>query len=71
MADLNQHNVAVHEIAKKVDRLTKDTNIRVRFTKQIDQFCKMVEDYGQALQPYAEQLEKAKWCGKKANHKSH
>ena len=55
--DLSQYKAAVHEIANKVDQLiTKDTTARTRFTKHIDRFCKMVEDYEQALQPYKEKL---------------
>jgi hypothetical protein len=55
-----QVKMALHEIANKVDKLIIDPTVRARFTKHIDQFCIMVEDYGQALQPYAEKLERTK-----------
>jgi hypothetical protein len=55
----NQHQATVHKIANKVDRLIMDVSIRARFTEHIDRFCKVVEDYGQALQPYAKKLERA------------
>lgn len=51
------HQAAVHEIANEIDALVMDATIRVRFTAHIDRLCKMVEDYGQALQPYADKLE--------------
>ena len=57
MTDLNQHNAAVHEIAKEVDPLVTDTNIRVRFADHIDRFCEMVEGYSQALKSYEERLQ--------------
>lgn len=60
MTDLNQHQAAVHELANKVDQFITDMNIRIRFADHIDQFCKMVEDYGQAQQPYSRKLEDAK-----------
>jgi hypothetical protein len=54
------HQAAVLDIANKVDWLVMDASIRARFTEHIDRFCKMVEDYGQALQPYEQQLKEAK-----------
>jgi len=59
MAELNQHNAAVHEFANKVDQFVMDKGVRARFITHIKRFCKMVEDYGQALQLYEKRLEKA------------
>lgn len=56
----DEHINAVHEIAVRTDRLVIDKTIRKRFTDHIARFCKMVEDYGQALQPYADKLEETK-----------
>ena len=56
---LETHQAAVHEIANKVDELVIDATIRARFTGHIDRLCKMVEDYGQALQPYVKKLREA------------
>ena len=57
MANLNQHQVAVHDIANKVDQLiTNNKNAGARFARHIARLYKMVEDYGQALQPYVEKL---------------
>jgi hypothetical protein len=56
MTDPKQHQTAVHEIANKIDHIIIDPTVRARFTKHIDKFCKMVEQYGQALQPYQEKL---------------
>lgn len=39
--------------------MTDDAAIKARFTAEIDRLCNMVEDYGEALQPYAKKLEKA------------
>jgi hypothetical protein len=57
---MTQHEGAIHEIASEVDQLIIDPTVRARFTKHIDRFCKMVEDYGQALQSYAKKLERPK-----------
>jgi len=60
MTDSVQYQADVHKIANEVDRLiTKNTTARTLFTNHIDRFCKMVEDYGQVLQPYADKLKKA------------
>ncbi len=54
---MTQHQKEVQDIANKVVHLIiKDTTVRARFTKRIDRLCKMVEKYGQALQPYQEKL---------------
>jgi hypothetical protein len=42
------------------DLLATNTNVKARFTEHIDRFCKMVEDYGQALQPCIEWDEQVK-----------
>jgi hypothetical protein len=60
MLSYETHQAAVHEIANEIDALVMDATIRARFTAHIDRLCKMVEDYGQALQGYAQQLEEAK-----------
>jgi hypothetical protein len=53
--------VEIYEITNEIHRrITENPAIKNRFTKHIDLFCTMVEDYGQALQPYADKLEKAK-----------
>lgn len=60
MANINQHEAAVHDIANKVDHLiTYNKNAGARFTRHIAKLYKMVEDYGQALQPYVEKLKRA------------
>ncbi|MGA2091847.1 MAG: hypothetical protein ABSH16_00370 [Sedimentisphaerales bacterium] len=53
------HQAAVLDIANKVDWLVMKAGIRARFIEHIDRFYKMVEDYGQALQPYTDKLKKA------------
>ena len=51
----------VHDIANIVDQLiTNNKNAGVHFTRHITKLCKMVEDYAQALQPYAEKLKRAR-----------
>jgi len=56
---LETHQATVREIAIEVDELVMDATIRARFTAHIDRLCKMVEDYGQALQSYAKKLQEA------------
>lgn len=56
----NQYPNAVLNIANEVDLLLANKKVIKRFTSHIDKLCRMVEDYGQALQPYAKSLEKAK-----------
>jgi hypothetical protein len=59
MLNREQHQEAVLDIVNKVDRLITDKTVRRRFTDHIDHFCKMVEDYGQALIPHIEKVERA------------
>jgi len=61
MTDIvEQHKDEVHKIAIKIDRLITDNpRAKPRFTEHIDRLCKMVEDYGQALQPYEIPFRKA------------
>jgi hypothetical protein len=47
------------EIVNEVDKLVLDKAIRNKFTNHIKRLCKMVEDYGQAQQPYSKKLENA------------
>jgi predicted transcriptional regulator len=50
----------IYEITNEIERhITEDPTIKNRFAKHIDCFCKMVEDYGQALQPYEQQYKEA------------
>lgn len=59
MAD-SEYQATLHSIVNEVDRIvTSNSTARDIFTGHIDRLCKMVEDYGQAQQPYAQQLEKA------------
>lgn len=48
------------EIANEIDSLVLDKAVRTRFKDYIEQFYKMVEDYGQAQLPYSKKLENAK-----------
>ena len=61
MTDLvEQHRDEVHKIAIKIDRLITDSpQAKSHFTEYINRFCKMVEDFGQALQPYEMPFRKA------------
>ena len=59
MLSYETYQAAVDEIANKVDHLLVDTTVRARFRDHIDRLCKMVEDYGQALQSYAKKLREA------------
>lgn len=59
MLNLEQHQNAILDIVNNVDRLITDKTARKRFTDHIDHFCKIVEDYGQALIPHIEKVEKA------------
>jgi len=54
MTDLvEQHQNEFHKIAVKIDELIADSpQAKSRFTEYINRFCKMVEDFGQALQRY-------------------
>lgn len=57
---VEQHRDEVHKIAIKIDRLITDNpRAKPRFTEHIDRLCKMVEDYGQALEPYEMPFRKA------------
>lgn len=60
MTDLNPHQAAVHNIANKVDNLILDKDVLAYIRDHISKLCKMVEDYGQVLQPYVKKLKKAK-----------
>ncbi len=56
----NQYHLsAVNEIIVEVGKLVTKEKIRTRFIENIKRFCKMVEDYGQAQQPYSKKLENA------------
>lgn len=57
----DDYQAAILKIVNEVDQLvTYNPAIREVFTRHIDQLCKLVEDYGQAQQPYSIKLEKAK-----------
>ena len=60
MPFLQEHQNAVHGIANQVALLVINSDVRKRFTNNINRLCNMVEVYGQALQPYVKKLERIK-----------
>ena len=73
MANINQHQAAIHDIANKVDQLiTNDNKAGSCFKRHITKLCKMVEDYAEALQPYAKKLKRAEkqWKQNKTTNKT-
>ena len=57
----DEYQVAILKIVNEVDQLvTNNPAVRAVFTGHLDQLCKLVEDYGQAQQPYSKKLEDAR-----------
>jgi len=51
-------HITILDIANEVDGLIIEEGVLARFTGHIDKLCEMVENYGQALQPYVKKLER-------------
>lgn len=57
----DEYQAAIHRMVNEIDWLvTNNFATRAVFTGHINRFCKMVEDYGQAQQPYSKKLEDTK-----------
>lgn len=57
----NENQTVIENIVNEIEKLLiSNPNLKAIFKSHVDRLCEMVENYGQAQQPYSEQLEKAR-----------